>query len=243
MAISLVVSLTTTPMMCARAAEAARNRTSTDWLVSALQRRDSTGCTGCIRQQPALGAAASAAHAAASLLGTVGLAVYLYVDDSQGILSAAGYRAVERRNVLASRGYFLSRRCGRSSSQYVDIVQSDPAVDIVAGFIGGQERNTAAFNITLKPLAERKVSADQVINRLRPSWRACPEQRFFCRRCRMCRSAAGRQRAISVHAAGRQLRGSARVGAASLRAEMRTLPGLCGREQRPAESRACRRRW
>ena len=34
--------------------------------------------------------------------------------------------------------------------------------------------NQAVFNITLKPLAERKVSADQVINRLRPKTARVP---------------------------------------------------------------------
>ena len=51
--------------------------------------------------------------------------------------------------------------------QYIAIIQSDPAVDVVTGNIGARS-NQAAFNVTLKPLEERKVSADQVINRLRP---------------------------------------------------------------------------
>ena len=63
-------------------------------------------------------------------------------------------------------------------AQYMDIVQSDPAVDVVTGNIGARS-NQAAFNVTLKPLAERKVSADQVINRLRPRLARVPGATLF----------------------------------------------------------------
>ena len=62
-------------------------------------------------------------------------------------------------------------------TQYVDIIRADPAVDVVAGFIG--RANTAGLNITLKPLSERKVSADQVINRLRPQLARVPGATLF----------------------------------------------------------------
>jgi multidrug efflux pump len=55
----------------------------------------------------------------------------------------------------------------------VKIVQDDPAVDTVSGFTGGNggygnTLNTARMQIQLKPLAERKVSVYDVIERLRP---------------------------------------------------------------------------
>ena len=55
--------------------------------------------------------------------------------------------------------------------QVIKIIQADPAVDRVAGAVGGGGFNggaSAQFNVTLKPLSERNFSADQVINRLRP---------------------------------------------------------------------------
>ena len=58
--------------------------------------------------------------------------------------------------------------------QIVDIIKSDPAVENVIGFTGGggggsgTTTNTARMFIALTPLAERKLSADQVIGRLRP---------------------------------------------------------------------------
>ncbi|RDS80818.1 nodulation protein [Dyella monticola] len=53
-------------------------------------------------------------------------------------------------------------------AQMQSIVQKDPAVASVAGFAGGRALNTASMYVELKPLAERKLSAAQVVERLRP---------------------------------------------------------------------------
>jgi multidrug efflux pump len=50
---------------------------------------------------------------------------------------------------------------------FMAIVQSDPGVDTVTGFTGGGQRNTGMMFISLKPLAERQATIDQVIGRLR----------------------------------------------------------------------------
>ena len=52
--------------------------------------------------------------------------------------------------------------------QLQDIVQADPAVASVIGFTGTRALNTANVYVGLKPLAQRKLSADQVVQRLRP---------------------------------------------------------------------------
>jgi multidrug efflux pump len=48
------------------------------------------------------------------------------------------------------------------------VVQSDPAVASVIGFVGGRALNQANVYVELKPLAERHLSAAQVVERLRP---------------------------------------------------------------------------
>src|SRR5260370_6854938 len=49
------------------------------------------------------------------------------------------------------------------------IVKSDPAVQNAISFTGGGgASNTANMFVSLKPLEERKISASDVINRLRP---------------------------------------------------------------------------
>ena len=58
-----------------------------------------------------------------------------------------------------------------------DIVQSDPGVDTVQAFSGGgggTTTNSGRAFIALKPLAVRKASVDEIINRLRPKLSAIP---------------------------------------------------------------------
>ncbi|WP_413724348.1 efflux RND transporter permease subunit [Sodalis sp. RH16] len=59
------------------------------------------------------------------------------------------------------------------------IVQRDPAVASVSGFTGGRALNTANVFIELKPLAERKISAAGVAQRLRPKLNGVSGARLF----------------------------------------------------------------
>jgi multidrug efflux pump len=52
-------------------------------------------------------------------------------------------------------------------ASFVSIVRADPAVENVVAFTGGAQRNTGMMFVQLKPLAERKESADKIIARLR----------------------------------------------------------------------------
>ena len=53
-------------------------------------------------------------------------------------------------------------------TKFINIIQDDPAVHKVSGFTGGSQRNSGIVFISLKPLNQRDVSADEVVNRLRP---------------------------------------------------------------------------
>ena len=64
-------------------------------------------------------------------------------------------------------------------AQLQAIVQKDPAVASVAGFTGGRALNTANVFIELKPLAERKLSAALVVDRLRPKLNAVSGAKLF----------------------------------------------------------------
>ncbi|WP_321868784.1 efflux RND transporter permease subunit [Paraburkholderia tropica] len=64
-------------------------------------------------------------------------------------------------------------------AQLQEIVQQDPAVASVAGFTGGRALNTANVFIELKPLAQRKLSASEVVNRLRPKLNGVSGARLF----------------------------------------------------------------
>jgi multidrug efflux pump len=52
-------------------------------------------------------------------------------------------------------------------ADFVEIVRQDPAVENVIAFTGGGQRNRGSMFVTLKPIKERVISADQVIARLR----------------------------------------------------------------------------
>src|SRR4030095_16144025 len=63
------------------------------------------------------------------------------------------------------------------------IVQKDPDVSGVVGFVGStggnSSENTARMFIPLKPFGERSASAQQIIQRLRPKVAEVPGARFF----------------------------------------------------------------
>jgi multidrug efflux pump len=66
--------------------------------------------------------------------------------------------------------------------RFAAIVKEDPAVDTVLMFSGGgggTTTNTGRVFIALKPLSERKISADQIINRLRPKMAVVPGATLF----------------------------------------------------------------
>ncbi len=68
--------------------------------------------------------------------------------------------------------------------QFMKLLQSDPAVDTVVGFTGGgsqggAQTNSAFVFMSLKPKSERKASADEVIARLRPKLSQVAGARLF----------------------------------------------------------------
>jgi len=167
--VSLVISLTTTPMMCARILS--RERTRPPWLLRKIESGFEAMRRGYERS---LGWALQ--HGPAMMLilaATIGLNVYLYVVVPKGFLPQqdtgqirGGIRADQQTSFQAMK---------QKLTQVVEIIQHDPAVRTVNGFTGGSGgpgggggTNNANVNITLKPLSERDVSADQVIARLRP---------------------------------------------------------------------------
>jgi multidrug efflux pump len=64
--------------------------------------------------------------------------------------------------------------------KFADVVRQDPAMDTVTAFTGGGSgNNSGRFFAQLKPLDQRKISADMVIDRLRPKLEAIPGASLF----------------------------------------------------------------
>ncbi len=63
---------------------------------------------------------------------------------------------------------------------FTEVVRQDPAIDTLTAFTGGGGgNNSGRFFAQLKPLGERKISADMVIDRLRPKLEAIPGASLF----------------------------------------------------------------
>ena len=63
--------------------------------------------------------------------------------------------------------------------QLQTIVQDDPAVASVVGFTGGRQTNSGFVYVSLKPFSERKISADDVVTRLRAKLAEVAGARLF----------------------------------------------------------------
>ena len=165
--VSLVVSLTTTPMMCAYLL---KRKPLDDAAIKPPGRL--------ARWSQALGARIHRGYAKSlgwalrfpfltflTLVATVALNFYLYGQVPKGFLPQQdtgrifGFiQADQSISFQAMRGKMI---------EFLDIVTADPDVVSVAAFTGGGQRNTGRMFMSLKPLKERNASAEQIATRLR----------------------------------------------------------------------------
>jgi multidrug efflux pump len=165
--ISTIVSLTLTPMICAHFLRRPPSQDAT--LFDRLVERALSG----MRAGYAKSLSAVIEWRGMTLLvmvGVMGLTAFLYNNtpkgyftrDDTGLIFGGTYAAPD---ISFKAMYDLHQKAA-------EIVMADPAVYGVGSSIGASGFNSSvnrgSLFISLKPLSERRVSAEQVINRLRP---------------------------------------------------------------------------
>ena len=177
--VSLLVSLTTTPMMCSRlirhvapAGQGALFRWS-ERIFDGM--RDFYGRS--------LGwALGNRGVIIVLLVATVVFNVYLWIVIPKGFFPQQDTGRLVG-GIQADQAISFQSMEGKLR-QFVGIVQADPAVDTVVGFTGGGSQGGGQVNsgfmfASLKAKADRKLSADQVIGRLRPKLNQVAGARLF----------------------------------------------------------------
>ena len=175
-AISMMVSLTLTPMMCAyvlrpeNAVMHGRLYRFTEQVFDRLL-GGYRGSLIWVPKHPVL--------VLLAFLGTLALNVVLMGDVTKGLFPIqdtgsllGGIQGPQDASFRAMQSALISIE---------KVIQADPAVDVVTGFTGstsgpGSEdgSNSGFLFVTLKPLAQRKLSAAEVLDRMRPQLEAVP---------------------------------------------------------------------
>jgi len=160
--VSLAVSLTATPMMCAKLLKArstdkhnAIYRLGERAFVKLTETYD-RGLRWVLRHQPlTLGIT----------IATVCLNVFLFIIIPKGFFPQQDTGIIN--GTIQGPQDISFDAMKEKEQQYAAILTADPAVYLTNLQIGGSTLNVGRVTIGLKPLAERKISSDQVIQRLR----------------------------------------------------------------------------
>jgi multidrug efflux pump len=174
--VSLLVSLTTTPMLCARLLKG--NAGTPHGRLYRVSERVFEAVLGFYRRT--LGWALRHPRLLMlTLAATVGLNVYLYIVVPKGFFPQQDTGRVVG-SIQADQAISFQAMAGKLA-QFMALVRSDPAVESVVGFTGGPRGgiNSGFMYISLKPLGPRKQSAAQVIAGLRPKLAHIPGARIF----------------------------------------------------------------
>ncbi|HTW33259.1 MAG TPA: efflux RND transporter permease subunit [Rhizomicrobium sp.] len=166
--VSLVVSLTTTPMLCRYLTERKPDRKESPF----LQRLENTFTRARdIYDRMLLWALRYPGTIMLILLITIGLNFYLFYQVPKDFLPNEDTGDLYG-NIVADQSISF-QLMKQKFTQFVDIIQKDPAVQNVVGFTGGGgggprggATNTGSVFVQLKPINVRGISTDQVRERI-----------------------------------------------------------------------------
>jgi multidrug efflux pump len=166
--ISLLVSLTTTPMMCALLLPAQPSPPIKKRSTTLLARGYRRSLAWALRHQWLMWLV---------LIATIGLNISLYRAIPKGFFPQQDTGRINGYIRADQSSSFLAMQ--QRLQSMLAIVQADPAVLNVTGFTGNSQRNAAQMFMTLKPRHERDASADEVVKRLRAKLSKEPGARLF----------------------------------------------------------------
>jgi multidrug efflux pump len=173
--VSLVVSLTTTAMMCSRLLRY-RKPEEHGWLYRVSEKGFAKilgayeRCLQVVLRHPA--------KTLMVLFLTIAVNIFLFVVVPKGFFPQQDNGTIMGGVQGAQDASFPAMQS--STARFVNIIKDDPAVQNVIAFTGGGGAANSGFvYLALKPLEERKLRADQVIARLRPKLAAVPGASLF----------------------------------------------------------------
>ncbi len=171
--VSLVVSLTLTPMMCSYLLKTEKVRTPgrlfnlSGRLFDGMHHGYERSLSWALKHPRLM---------LSLMLSTIVLSVLLFIIVPKGFFPQQDTGRLNGTILAAQDISFQSMR--EKMTAIVDIIGKDPAVETVVAFTGGSggraTTNTGRMFIALKPMEKRKVSADQVIARLRKKISSVP---------------------------------------------------------------------
>jgi multidrug efflux pump len=178
--VSLVVSLTTTPMMSSRLLRRATMGSTPEDKAAKRRPKSRSAWFDFLSSAYEHSLASALRHpyvTLAVLLATIGLNFYLFAIIPKGFFPQQDTgRMIGGIQADQSISFQLMEQ---KLTQFVTIVKNDPAVENVVGFTGGGQVNGGFIFVALKPLSERRVSTDQVIGRLRGKLSQVPGASLF----------------------------------------------------------------